>query len=845
VQAVPEVTLPRLFEEQAEKTPGAVAVVCGGQEITYQELNERANRLGRLLIAKGVRLEDVVGLAVGRSVEMVVALLGILKAGAAFLPIDAYYPAERMAFMLSDAEPVCLLTTSETADRLPDNSCRLILDHPETVRALAQCATRNPTDQDGRNSLRLENSAYVIYTSGSSGRPKGVVVSHKGIAALCKSQEERLAVDTQSRILQFASPSFDASVWEVVMALGRGASLVLLEEESRSGRALQEAINENQVTHATLPPSVLATLEISAGLHLETLVVAGEACGGELVSQWATGRRMINAYGPTETTVCATMSEPLSSRSEPSIGRPILNTRIYVLDGCLQIAPAGVRGALYIAGESLARGYLKEAALTAERFLPDPYGAPGTRMYRTGDLARWGVDGNVEFLGRADEQVKIRGFRIEPGEVEAALRECPDVAQAVVMAREDRPGEKRLVGYVVAAPGQSIDPGEMRRRLAERLPDNMVPAAIVGLEALPLTPNGKIDRKALPEPELASTSAWWAPRNPKEEVLCALFAEALGLERVGINDNFFELGGHSLVATRLASLARATLGIDLSIRSLFETPTVAGLALKLSHPADQSALQVMLPLRSQGSRPPLFCIHPAGGLGWCYARLMPYISVDYPIYGLQARHLTEPEYLPATVEEMAADYVDQIRKVQPAGPYNLIGWSFGGLIAQAIAGLFQQQGEGVAMLAILDSYPQDIHQSPESMTRDELIARVCQYLGYGVEDKSSDTSSLIERYRDTEEYPLDAFVECAQNDLSVVNNFIPQRYVGNLLLFTATDSETDAESKSEAWAPYISGELEIRPIPCQHGDMLLDRDPSAQIGQALAAELSKLNQRRK
>jgi nonribosomal peptide synthetase DhbF len=272
---------------------------------------------------------------------------------------------------------------------------------------------------------------------------------------------------------------------------------------------------------------------------------------------------------------------------------------------------------------------------------------------------------------------------------------------------------------------------------------------------------------------------------------------------------------------------------------------VAGLALKLSHPADRSALQVMLPLRSQGSRPPLFCIHPAGGLGWCYARLTPYISVDYPIYGLQARHLTEPEYLPSTVEEMAADYVDQIRKVQPAGPYHLIGWSFGGLIAQAIAGLFQRQSECVALLAILDSYPPDIHQSPESMTRDEILARVCQYLGYGAEDESSDTSSLIERYRDTEEYPLDAFVENAQNDLAVVNNFIPQRYVGNLLLFTATDSETDAESKSEAWAPYISGEIEIRPIPCQHGDMLLDRDPSAQIGQALAAELSKLNQRRK
>ena len=434
---IPKATLPELIEEQVRRTPEAIALEYKDRRLTYQELNERANRLAHLLIAQRVGPEDVVALAAPRSPEMIVSLLGILKAGAAYLPIDADYPAERVAFMLADAEPVCLLTTTEAADSLPDNSRRLILDHPETVRALAQCATRNPTDQDRRNSHRPENSAYVIYTSGSSGRPKGVVVSHSGIAAIFKSQEECLAVNARSRILQFSSLSFDISVWEVLMALGRGGSLVLLEEEDRSGRALQEAINENQVTHATLLPSVLATLETSAGLHLETLVVGAEACSGALVNRWAMGRRMINAYGPTETTVCATMSEPLLCGDAPSIGRPILNTRIYVLDGSLQIAPAGVRGEIYIAGESLARGYLRRAGLTAERFVPDPYGAPGTRMYRTGDLGRWGADGNLEFLGRADQQVKIRGFRIELGEIEQALLEHSEVAEAVVVARED------------------------------------------------------------------------------------------------------------------------------------------------------------------------------------------------------------------------------------------------------------------------------------------------------------------------------------------------------------------------------------------------------------------------
>ena len=326
-------------------------------------------------------------------------------------------------------------------------------------------------------------------------------------------------------------------------------------------------------------------------------------------------------------------------------------------------------------------------------------------MYRTGDLARWRAEGVLEFLGRADQQVKIRGFRIEPGEIEAVLLRHPAVAQAAVMAREDPGGDKRLVGYVVAQSGQRADPALLRSHLAQSLPEYMVPGAIVVLEALPLSPNGKLDRKALPAPEFGVSAAWRAPRSPQEEILGSLFAEVLGVSNVGIDDNFFELGGHSLLATRLVSRIRAALGVELPIRSLFEAPTVAELAGRLDLNTNQKSLEVILPLRPLGNLPPLFCVHPAGGLSWCYSGLLQHIRADYPIYGLQARSFNQPEVLPRTLQEMVADYLGQIREIQPAGPYHLLGWSFGGLVAYSLGSHLQLQGEQVPLLVLLDSYP--------------------------------------------------------------------------------------------------------------------------------------------
>src|SRR5499433_276515 len=548
-RALPAATLPQLFAAQAGKTPDAVAVVFAGEQLSYGELEMRANQLAHHLRALGVGAESVVGVCLERSLELVICLLGILKAGGAYLPLDPGYPAERLSFMLADAGAALLLTQSGLGDRVGAPGVRR-LELDGAAAAIAAHPKSAPAGAVGPHNL-----AYVIYTSGSTGTPKGVAVTHHGIPHLAAAQIDRFAITSQSRVLQFASPSFDAAVSEIATALVSGATLVLAAAE-RGGDALAGLICEHNVSHATLPPVLLA--DLPEDVPLQTLIVAGEACPADVVARWSAGRRMINAYGPTEATVCATMSEALSGACVPPLGRPIWNTRIYVLDGCLEPVPVGVVGELYIAGAGVGRGYVGRGGLTAERFVADRYGAAGSRMYRSGDLARWRGDGVLEFVGRADHQVKVRGFRIEPGEIEAALVGHAGVTQAVVVARLDRAGGQQLVGYVVLA----ADAAALRSHVGARLPDYMVPSAIVVLDRLPLTANGKLDRGALPAPQVRGLVSRMA-RSPREELLCALFAEVLGLERVGIDDDFFALGGHSLLATRVISRVRSSLDVEL------------------------------------------------------------------------------------------------------------------------------------------------------------------------------------------------------------------------------------------------------------------------------------------
>ena len=565
---LPASTMPELFQARVGDAP---ALVFEDVTLTYAELNRRANRLAHWLITRGVQPEQRVAVALRRSIDMVVAVLAVAKAGGAYLPVDPAYPAERIEYMLSDARPALVITTS-TVNLPVDRS--LLLDDESTSAAIEAMPDTDPTDRDRLAPLRPSSPAYVIYTSGSTGRPKGVVVTHAGIASLLAAQVAAFEVGAGSRVLQFASLSFDAASWELCMGLLSGACLVVAPAERvLPGQPLADLIAEQGVTHLTLPPTALTVLPDNALPVGTTLVVAGEACLPQQVEQWSCGIRMINAYGPTETTVCATMSGPLSGPVAPPIGRPITNAQVYVLDAGLRLVPPGTVGELYVAGAGLARGYLDQPGLTATRFVANPFG-PG-RLYRTGDLARWRADGQLDYLGRADDQVKVRGFRIELGEIESVLGGHPDVAQVSVVVREDRPGDRRIVAYV--AGDRRLEPAALRQHSATTLPEHMVPSAFVQLDTIPLLPNGKVDRKALPAPEFTVVAGGRAPRTAREETLCGLFRDVLGVAEVGIDDGFFELGGDSILSLRLVSLARRA-GLVLTAQDVFEHRTVEGLA---------------------------------------------------------------------------------------------------------------------------------------------------------------------------------------------------------------------------------------------------------------------------
>ncbi|MGW7819955.1 non-ribosomal peptide synthase/polyketide synthase [Streptomyces puniciscabiei] len=569
---LPEATLPALFERQAARTPDAVAIVDGARDLTYAQVDRAANRLAHQLIRAGVGPERVVALALPRSAATVVAQLAVTKAGGAYLPVDPDYPAQRREFMIRDA------------------GVHLVLDDPAAVWA-AEGPDTAPTDTDRAGALMPAHPAYVIYTSGSTGTPKGVVVTHRGLASFAAAAAERYAAGPGDRVLQFASPSFDASVLELCVSLLGGAALVTGEEGPLVGERLAEVLAERHISHTLIPPAALATVPPgTAGAlpGLRTLIVGAESCPADLVETWAGGRRMINSYGPTEATVVATWTGPLApGEGAPPIGRPAAGTRVYVLDAALRPVPPGVTGELYLAGPGLARGYLGRPGLTAQRFVADPFGAPGERLYRTGDLARWGADGRLRFAGRADDQVKLRGFRIEPGEIESALRRSARVRDAAVVVRADapregaEPGPARLVAYVVPAePADDALPvGELREHLAGLLPPHMVPSVFVPLERLPLTRNGKTDRRALPAPDpaRAADGPRTAPRTDTERRIARIWSDVLGVEDIGAHDNFFALGGDSILTMQVVSRLRRD-GLHVATRDLFTHQTVAELA---------------------------------------------------------------------------------------------------------------------------------------------------------------------------------------------------------------------------------------------------------------------------
>ncbi|MEV7193803.1 amino acid adenylation domain-containing protein, partial [Streptomyces sp. NPDC093510] len=612
VHDVPEATLPELLAEQVARTPDAVAVTFEGEHLSYAELDARSNRLARLLISRGVGPESLVAVSMERSADLAVTLLAVLKAGGAYVPVDPAYPADRIAYMFRDAEPLLVLTSSAAG---PDLSLvpglpQVVVDDERTVAELGELDAGTVEDSERSGRLSPSHPAYVIYTSGSTGRPKGVAVPHRNVVQLFEAAKGRYDFGAEDVWTWFHSFSFDFSVWELWGPLLHGGRLVVVPHSvSRTPGDFLGLLVSERVTVLNQTPSAFYQLvqaeaqapELGARLALRYVVFGGEGLDHGRLTDWYTRHAenapaLVNMYAPTEATVVCT-GYAVSAREEGStgvlpIGSPMGNTRAYVLDEALRPVPSGVPGELYLAGAQLSRGYLHRPGLTAERFVACPFGGAGERMYRTGDVVRWRADGNLEFIGRADDQVKIRGFRIELGEIEAVLASHPLVGQAAVVVREDTPGDKRLVGYVAADPAAensdtaaglsaSVVSTAVRGYVREQVPEHMVPSAVVLLDHLPLTVNGKLDRRALPAPDYRGATTGRAPSTAREKELCALFAEVLGLPEVGVDDSFFDLGGHSLLATRLVSRIRTAMGVELSIRVLFESPTAAGLATRL------------------------------------------------------------------------------------------------------------------------------------------------------------------------------------------------------------------------------------------------------------------------
>ncbi|HEX8089471.1 MAG TPA: amino acid adenylation domain-containing protein, partial [Blastocatellia bacterium] len=681
----------QLFESQVARTPDAIAVACGPNQITYRELNRRANQLARYLGQSGVRAETRVGICMGRSVELVIGLMGILKAGGAYVPLDIAYPKERFDFMLKDAQVSILVTQKSMKDKLCAMGRKLVCldEDAEEIKK-----------QDDRNlvlNISSQNLAYVIYTSGSTGVPKGVAIEHRSATAFLHWAGTVFAPEDMAGMLASTSICFDLSVFELFSPLSSGGKVIL----AKNALDLPE-LRSSGVTLINTVPSAMAELTRLNAIpeSVRTVNLAGEPLRNRLVQevyQHDTIERLFNLYGPSEDTTYSTFAlARKGAGDEPTIGRPISNTQAYVLDGRLNPCPIGVAGELHIGGQGLARCYLNRPSLTAERFIPNPYASlPGSRLYKTGDLARFLPDGEIEFLGRLDHQVKIRGFRIELGEIEAVLSGHAAVREAIVLDSYSA-DDRRLVAYVVRDAGASLAADQLRSYVREKLPDYMVPSSFVFLDGLPLTPNGKIDRHALRRIEASTDESERIivePRDLLELQLVQIWESLLGARPISVTDNFFDLGGHSLLAVRLVAQVRERLGQHLPLSALVQGGSIESLAGLLRQETALKKFSPVVAIQPHGSKTPFFCIHPIGGNVLCYMDLARCLGEDRPFYGLQAVGLNGEGDTFTSVEAMSASYVEALRAVQPEGPYLLGGWSFGGVVAFEMARELKRQGD--------------------------------------------------------------------------------------------------------------------------------------------------------
>ena len=874
-----QVCMHQLFEAQVEQTPDAVAVVYEDTQLTYQELNRRANQLAHRLCGLGVGPDVPVGLCVERSLQIVIGLLGILKAGGAYVPLQPDAPRARLAFILEDANVPILLTQQHLIADLPTLDAQVV-SMDEEAEVHPRESEHNPV-----SGVSGQNAAYVLYTSGSTGRPKGVLITHDQIRNYAQGIWETLQLEPGMTFAMVQPLTVDSSQTVIFPAfMGGGCLHVISQETALDPWALSDYFRDHPIDLLKIAPSHLATLQHAADaaslLPRRRLIIGGEASQHDWVTslQTQTDCTIFNHYGPTETTVgILTYRFPSATAGHQTatvpVGRPLPNSQAYVLDRHGHPVPIGVPGELYLGGHGLARGYYNRAELTADRFIPNPFGqasSSGTRLYKTGDLARYLPDGNLEFLGRLDDQVKVRGFRIELGEIEMVLAGHPEIQETIVTTYQDPAGAAQLVAYIVASQADAVPtPQTLSSFLKEYLPEYMVPTAFVTLDALPLTPHGKIDRQALPEPDTSRSEpeqTFVAPRDALEYQIAKIWEQVLGIQPIGSQDNFFELGGHSLMAVRMLAQMEKVSGRKLPLVTLFQAPTVEHLADTLRQDTWVAPWNSLVPIQPAGSQPPFFCMHAAAGNVLFYSDLPRYLGSDQPVYGLQARGLDGSEAPLTRVEDMAEHYIEEIRTIQPEGPYFLSGLSFGGIIAFEMAQQLTAQGQTVALLVLFDThgpgYP--------SISRFRAVRDRAAHLGRRIQNNLSRYRRIqsqekgafalakvrnvaarsqrrnkhwLNRIRETFERavyqvyrvsrrplpPALRYLYVREVNIQAVKAYQPKAYPGAIALFRASDQPPGCKPDPQlGWGKVALGGVKIYELPGSHSQNLI-REPRAQI----------------
>jgi amino acid adenylation domain-containing protein len=853
-----------LFQRQARQTPDNTVLLFEHQSLSYRELDQHSSKLANYLLDQGLAAGDLVGVCMGRGLQMVVAMLAIFKAGAVYVPIAPDYPEQRILHLLDDSKIKLLMTEAKLHD---------------SIQALASACICVAVDQmwgeimESAADLTLrilpEQAAYVIYTSGSTGLPKGVLIAHGAISHHCQVMRDYYQLTPEDKVLQFASVNVDASLEQLLPGLLTGAAVVIRPEELWSPQAFRNKVMELGITVADVPPSYLYELlldtrsdsEWAALRSLRLVITGGEALTPETLSLWRSsplhGCRLVNAYGPTETTITSTVFEVGAETPESAIvvnipiGRPLAGESAYILDAYGQPVPAGVPGELHIGGAGLAIGYLNQPELTRQKFIDNPVN-PGSRVYKTGDLARWLDDGTIAFLGRLDHQVKIRGFRVECGEIEAALQDLDSIKQAVVLARQVN-GNTQLIAFIVQSPDKNpFSSADLKNALAARLPDYMIPAVFEPLAQIPVTPGGKVDRAALMllDSGAVENRSHVAPRTEIEAQLAEIWRQVLNIERVGVYDNFFDLGGHSLLSVRLMAVIHKKLGQELPLSSLFQAPDIAGQAQLLQQNAQPWTPLVCL--QPNGDMAPLFCVHAVAGNVLCYQELSRHMGERRPFYGLQAPDIDSGAHT-GSIEGLAALYVAAIRSVQAQGPYHLGGWSMGGVIAYEMARQLQQAGEQVGSLALMESYTPDAVQAFErdylnknQLPGDDgetlLLMMFARELGLdGAEtmpagaaasDLTRRLDALFEQAKqagllpeDIDSAQLHRLFRVFEANVRAMNHYTPGQYQGGVRLLLADSA--NQEYANGGWAELIRGKLSIEAVPGDHYSIL--RQPNVQF----------------